>query len=113
LSRSFVSVKGTAALAHTWSGYFLCAAAVSSFHIMAASLPSSGEVRETDRNVTQRTHHADLMAETIHLFGLAVEVEPFSPGAQRRPSLMDHVIVSTEAVAVSTGIAAALVQPAG
>ena len=37
-----VSVSGTAALAHSRPGYLRCAPAISSFHWMARSRPSSG-----------------------------------------------------------------------
>src|SRR5437016_9657612 len=37
------------------------------------------QVREIDRKRAERADHADLMAKTIHMFELPVEIEPFSP----------------------------------
>ena len=50
------------------------------------------------------------MAETIHMFELPVEIEPFSPRVERWPALVSEIAVSAAVVAFRARIASAFAK---
>ncbi len=66
-----------------------------------------GQIGEIDRERSDGGDHAHLVAKAIHVFELAIEVEPLGPAVERRAPLLPHIIIATAAVDLSRRIARA------
>ena len=58
--------------------------------------------------VVMVSHDTDFVAEPVHVFELAIEIEPFRPAVERWPAFFTDIVVTAARIALAEWIRVAL-----